>query len=108
MEVGVDAMTAPSGHYAASSFVGHFLDDLAKLPDGRSRFDNFDGSVQALTRRLDEAHVIRIIFGLVANIVRLVQICMVALVVDRNIEIDDVAVKQDSLVWDTVADNFIG
>lgn len=108
MELGVDAVTAPVGHDAAVLGLGVLLDDLAKVAERRAGLDELNGLVQALPRRLDDPDRVWVGLGAFAHVVGLVDVGVVAPVVQGDVEVEDVAVQQDSLVGDSVADYFIG
>lgn len=107
VEQGVYAVAAVRSDDAAVLGLGVLLDDVAKLPDQGSWLDRLDGLVEALAGRLDDAHVVGIRLRLVADIVRLVQVGMVALVEEGDVDIEDVAVNQGALIGDAVADYFV-
>lgn len=79
---GVNAVATPSGDDAATTRLGVLLDDLAEVANWRARLDDLNGLVEALTRRLDDFDRVGVRFSLVAYIVGLVEIGMIALVVN--------------------------
>ena len=79
------------------------LYDVTKVLDGDTGLDMGNCFLQTLSRRFDQSHIVRICLGFVANIVGLVQVPMIALMEERNIDVEDIAVLQNSLVWNTVA-----
>lgn len=83
------------------------LDSRAKVPDQRAWFDERDGEIQCLPRRLHEANRVCVLQGARSDIVRLVEVGVVALVVDGNVQVDDVAVKKDTLIGNAVTYNLI-
>lgn len=108
MEFRVDTVAAPSLDDDQTPRGCVLFDDLAKLPNRHTRFDDLNGHVQGLPRRFDESDRVRIRFGLVANVVGFVQVGMISAVVQRNIEVENVAIKKNSLIRNAVAYNLIG
>lgn len=92
---------------AASLDLSVLFDHVAEFPDGCARFHKSDGLAQAFARSFGDADRIRV-GPRGADIIRLVQIAMEALVVDSHVDIQDVAIDQDTAVRDAVTDNFIG
>lgn len=103
----VDAVTTISTNDAAVLLLGVLLDDVAKLPYQHAWFDSLDSLLEALACRLNNSHIIRICLRFVADVICLVEISMVALMVDRNINVKDITVKQHPLVRNTVADDLV-
>ena len=104
---GVDSMPAVCLDDGQLLVLGVLLDDIAEFLDGNSGFDVIDGFGKALPSGLYEPDIVRIGFGFVSNIVSLVQITVISFVEKRNVDVQNVAILQHSLVWDTMADNFI-
>lgn len=102
-----DAVAAVRADDAAVLCLGVLLDDVAKLANLDAGLDGLDGLVQALAGGLDDAHVVRVGLGAVANVVGLVEIGVVALVVEGHVNVEDVAVEEDALVGNAVADDFV-
>lgn len=92
---------------AAVLCLGVLLDDVAELADQDTGLDSLDGLVKTLTRCLYHTHTVGVRLGLVADIVRLVEVGMVTLVVERNVDVEDVAIKQNSLIRNAVADDLV-
>lgn len=107
VELRVDPVAAPSLNDDKAPRRGVFLDDLAELANGDPWFDDLNSHVQGLARRFHEPNRVGIRFGLVANIVGLVQVGMVSTVVQRNVEVEDVAIQKNSLIRNAVAYNLI-
>ncbi len=103
----VDAVAAVRADDAAVLFLGDLFDNVAKLADQDTRLDRLDRLVQALARGLDNADIVRIGLGTVADVVRLVEIGMVPLVVECDVNVENISVQQDALVGDAVADDFV-
>ena len=103
----MDAVAAPRRDDAAAPRPGVRLDDAAELADRRPGLDELDGLVQALARRLDDPDGVGVCPGAVADVVRLVEVGVVAPVVDGDVQVEDVAVQEDAVVWDPVADDLV-
>lgn len=103
----VDAVAAVGADDAAVLLLGHLFDNVAKLADQGTGLDCLDRLVQALAGGLDNADIVGVGLGSVTNVVRLVQVGVVALVVERDINVEDIAVEQDALIGDAVADDFV-
>lgn len=87
--------------------LGVLLDNVAKLSDQCTRLDSLDGLIQALSRCLNHANGIRVSLGLVTNVVSLVQVGVISLVIQRNIDVEDIAVEENTLIRNAVADDFV-
>ena len=87
--------------------LGVFLDHVPVFFEQRAGFHVRDGVVETLAGRLDEADGVRVRKGLGADVVGLVQVAVVAAVVDGHVDIEDVAVDQGALIGDSVADYFV-
>jgi hypothetical protein len=107
MKLGVDAVTAPRCYDAQVSRLCVLLDDTAKFSNGGTRPDDRDGQIQAFSSRFHEADCIWVGFRLFSHVIRLVEICMVATVVQRNVEVDDVSVQEGALIRYAVANNLV-
>lgn len=87
--------------------LGVLIDRGAKVAEEDARLDHCDGVVQTGSRCFDDTHGVGIVTGFLADIVCLIEIAMVAVVVEGDIDVEDVAVDEGSLIGDTVADNFV-
>lgn len=104
---GIDSVADIGPDHAAVSLFGMCLDRIAKVAEQCTGLDELDGLIETLTRSLGDADGVRVCFGAVAHIVGLVQIAMVAFVVECNIQVDNIAVHKHSLVGNAVADNLV-
>lgn len=100
-------MAAPSLDNGKSPRGCVLFDDLAKFSDRYTWFDYRNGHVQGLPRRFNESNRVRVRSSLVTNVVSLIQVGMISAMVDRNVEIENVPIKKNSLIGDTVAYNLI-
>ena len=107
VEDAVDAVADVGADDAAVPRLGVRLDHVAKLAEQRPGLDKLDCLVQALTRRLGDADRIGVGLGPVADVVRLIEIAVVALVVQGHVEVEDIAVEEDPLVGYPVADDLV-
>ena len=108
MEFGIDAVAAPCRNDGAVPGLGMLLNDATKLANRRARFHDLDSLVQSFSRSLNNPDSIRIRFCLVTHIVGFVEIRVIAPVVQRDVEVENITVQKNSLIGDTVTDNFIG
>lgn len=81
VELGVDAVPAPGRYHGALLRLCKLLDDLADLSEGRAGLDDGDGAVESLARGLDDADRLWVRLCAVADVVRLVDVGVVAAVV---------------------------
>jgi hypothetical protein len=83
------------------------FDDAAEVPDWCSGLHKLDCFVETFPCRFDDSDCVWICFGSVTDVVCFVKISVIAAVVDGYVEIEDIAVEENSLVWDAVTDYFI-
>lgn len=107
MKFRVDAVTTPSFDNGKTPGICVLFDDFSKFPNRGSGLDDCNGHVQGFPRCFNESDRIWVCFGLVTYVVGFVQIGMVSAVVDGDIQIENIAIKKDSLVGDAMAYNFI-
>jgi hypothetical protein len=107
MKLGIDAVSAPRCYDAQTPRFGVLLDDTAKIPDGGARLNNCDGQIQAFSSCFDEADCVFVGFCLFSHVIRLVEICMIATVIQRYIEVDDVSILKGALIGYAMADNLV-
>lgn len=103
----VDTVPAVCPDDAAVLALCMLLNDVAVFAEQRARLDNLNSLVQALTRRLRHAHRVWVRQRLVSNVKGLVQICVETAVVDGDVDVEDVAVLEHSLVGNAVADDLV-
>lgn len=108
VEQSVDAVAAICPNDTAVLLLCHLLDDVTELADENTWLHSLDSLVKALARCLYDAHILGVSLGLVADVVRLVEVGMVSFVVEGNVDVEDVTVKQEALIGDTVADDLVG
>lgn len=107
VEQRVDPVPAIRPDSAAVPGLGVLFDDVAKLPDRGTRLYGLDREVEALPRRLNHPNSIGVRLRLIADVVGLVQVTVVTFVVEGDVEVEDIAVEEDPLIRDTVADNLV-
>jgi hypothetical protein len=83
------------------------LNYVAELLDSNPGFDMSDGFIQALSGGFDEADIVWICESFVADVVSLIEITVVALVEKGDIEVEDIAVFEWTLVRNAVADDLV-
>ncbi len=103
----VDAVAHVRSDDATAFGLGVFLDRVAKLAEQGARLHQLYGLREALPRSFCHTDRVRVSLGLVTDIVCLGEGAVVALVIERYVEIDDVTVEEDALVGDSMADNFV-
>lgn len=106
VEEGVDTMAAIGRDDGAVVGFGVLFDGVADVAEGEARLDRFDGEAGAFARGFDEVDVCGVEGG-GADVVGFVEVAVVAVVVEGDVEVDDVAVEEDAGVRDTVADDFV-
>lgn len=107
MEQAVNAVAHVSLDDVALLRLGVLIDRGTKVAEEDAWLDHRDGVVQAGARCLDDTHGVGVVTGFLADIVGLVEIAVVAVVVEGDINVEDIAVNEGSLVGDAVADNFV-
>lgn len=98
VEDGVDTMADIGPDDAAAPRLGMSLNNVPKLAEQRARLDQLDSLLKAFASRLGDADRVRVSLGPVADVVSLIQIAMVAFMVQRDVEVDNITIKQDPLV----------
>lgn len=88
--------------------LGVFLDDVARVAEGHAGFDDVDGGDETLPRGFDDADIFRGGGGGGADVVCFVEIAVEAAVVEGYVEVQDIAVEEETRVGDAVADDFVG
>ena len=104
---GVDAVTAVSLDRAATSVLCMLLNDGAILSEQSAGLCDLDGLVETLASSLNDTDRLGVSQSLVTNIVRLVDVSVEAVVVKGHINVDDIAIFQDTLIGDTVTDALV-
>lgn len=107
VENGVDAVADVCANHNAVLALGVLLDCVAEVAEQGPRLDQLDGLLQTFACRLGNAHGIRVSACLVADIVRLVQVAMIALMVESDIKVDNVAVLKWASIRNAVADDLV-
>jgi len=82
MKICVDTVATIRFDDAAVLGGGVFFNDITKFSEQSAWFHNFDGFVEAFSARFNNSDSVRILPGLFADIVCLVQIAVVASMVD--------------------------
>lgn len=106
VKLSVDAVTTPGGDDTEAPRLSMRLDDLAKVAQSAPGLDHGNSQIQALSccfHHLDGVWV----FCSFAYVVGFVEISVVAPVVERDVKVDNVAVEEDPLVGDSMADDLV-
>jgi hypothetical protein len=107
VEKPANTMSAVGPDDAAFLALRVLLDDVSVFTEKCAWLDNFDGLLQAFPRRLGHAHRIWVCQRLVADVEGLVQVGVEPFMVDGDIDVQDIAVFECSLVGNAVADDFV-
>lgn len=107
MEKSVDTMTAVSLDRAATLRFGVLLDDVTVVAVCSSWFGDLNSLIETLSSGLYYTDGIRVGECLIPDIIGLINIAMKAFVIERYINVDDVAVFQNVLIWNTVTDDLV-
>lgn len=107
MENAIDAMSNVRTDNTAATGLCVLLDDVAKLAEQSPWLNQLDGFLQALARRLHDTDRVGIGLGPVAHVVCLVQVTMETLMVESDVKVDDVAVQEDALVRNSMANDLV-
>lgn len=102
-----DAVAAVRSNYAAVLLLCNLFDNVSKLSDQDARLDSLDGLVERLTCCLHYSYAVGIGLGPVANVVCLVKIGVVSTMVQADVDVEDIAVEENALIGNTVADDFV-
>lgn len=103
----VDSVATIRLYNGAVAGLGVLLNRVSRVAEKHTRLDQVDGLVQTFTCGFHHAHSIGVRERLVSNIVGLVDITVESLVVQSDINVDNIAILQGSLVGDTVADGLV-
>lgn len=107
VEERVDSVPAVCPDHGAAVLGGVVLNHLPQGAEHQARLDRGNCQVQALTRGLHQPHSIGVGLGLVAHVVRLVQVRVVAVHVNRHVQVYDVAILEHVLIRNPVADDLV-
>jgi hypothetical protein len=107
MEKLADSVATVSSDNAAVVLLGMLLNNVTKFSDQSAGLNGLDRLIQALSCRLNHTNSIGVGLGLVSNVISLVQIGVVSFMVQGNIDVENIAIKQNALVRNTVADDFV-
>ena len=107
MEQAVDAVADVRLDDVALLRLGVLVDRVAEVAEEDAGLDHRDSVVQASARRFHNTHRVGVVTGFLADVVCLVEVAVVAAVVEGDVDVEDVAVDQDALVGDAMADDFV-
>jgi hypothetical protein len=103
----VDTVSAVCPDDTALAALCVLLDNIAVLTEQRAGLDELNSLVQALSRRLRHTYCIWVRQCLVTNVVGLVEVAVEAAVVERHVDVEDIAILEYSLIGNAVADDFV-
>ena len=103
----IDTMATVCLHNRAVVGFGNFLDRVTVIPEECAWLDLFDGLVQRIAGGFHDPNVVRILSSGRADVVGLIQVAMEATVIERYVDVENVAVHEGSVVGNAVADNFV-
>lgn len=80
---------------------------VTEVPKRHTRLHHSDSLVETLSRGLDHAHGIRVVSSFLADVISFVEVSVKAFVVERYVDVKNVAVDELALVGNAVADDFV-
>ncbi len=104
----VDAVAAVGFDDGAAAGFGVFLNDATGVAEEHAWLDEFDGFGEALARGFNDADRVAGGEGGGADVVGFVEVAVEAAMVECDVEVEDVAVEEDALVWNAMTDYFVG
>lgn len=107
MEELIDPVTAVSLDDATVICFGHLLDRVAIRAEECTGLDKFDCFVEAVPCGFYDAHIVGILRRCRADVVCFVQIAVKAVVVQGDIDVQNVAVFQGSMIGNAMANDFV-
>lgn len=88
----VDAMAAVRLHNLAASTLGNFFDGVTVVSEKRAWFHELDGFLETRTCGFDHADIVWILRCGVADIVCFVQIAVEATMIERDVDVQNIAI----------------
>ena len=107
MEKLINAVAAVGFDDAAAFRLGVFLNHAPDFAYQHTRFYNFDGFLKTLAGGLDDTNRVAVGEGFGADVVCFIEVAMKAAVVECDVEVENVTVKEEALVGNAVADDFV-
>lgn len=107
MEQAVDAVADVRLDDVAFLRLGVLVDRSSEVAEEDAGLDHRNGVVQAGACCLNNTDGVGVVTSLLADVVCLVEVTVVAAVVEGDVDVEDVAVDQDALIGNAVADNFV-
>lgn len=100
-------MAAIRLHNTTPPLLRNLLNQVPWGLEQHPRLDELDRLLEALARRLDDAHGVLVGQRSVADVVCLVDVAVEAAVVESDVDVDNVAVGERARVGDAVADDLV-
>lgn len=72
---------------------------VSNISDQHSRLYNLYGFFQCVSRTFYNSNVLWVCFGFVSHVVCFVEIAVETSVIDRNVNVDNISILEDVLVW---------
>ena len=108
VEQAVDAVTTISLDDTTVSFLDMLLDHVPIIPKKGSWLDEPDGCVQAFSGGLNHPNGIGVVPCFLADVVGLVEITVIASMIQCDIYVYDVTIHKHPLIRNSMADDLIG
>ena len=99
----IDAVATVRLDDATASGFGMLFDDRPGIAEEHAGFDESDGVFETLPGRFHDADGLGISSGAVPHVVCFVKVAVVALMIQRDVDVENVAVKENPLIWNAVA-----
>lgn len=106
VEQRIDTMPAIRRNDRAFLLLGVFFYRVADVAEGEAWFDGFDGKPKTFAGGFDQVDIC-FVQACGANVVGFVEVTVVAAVVEGDVEVDYIAIEENSGVGNTVADYFV-
>ena len=84
------------------------FDDRANISEEHSRLDHLHSTIKAFPGGFRNANRIHVYFGPVSDVVGLVEITVKTAMIERHVDIDDVSIQENTVVWNPMADDLVG
>jgi len=94
-------------NYATAFRFCVFFNNASRFAEEHTGFDDFDGFIEAFSGCFDDADGITVCKSFLSDIVGFVEVAVEATMVEADVEIDDVAVEEDTLIRNAMTDNFV-
>lgn len=92
MEETVDAVSAVRLYDTAVLALGVLLNDRAVVTEEGAGLDERNGLLETLARGFDNTDIIGVLHGRFTNIVGLVEVAMIATMIQGDVDVEDIAI----------------